>query len=869
MPFQKKPVAPAAPPTREQLLAFELDKVKKLKRMIAAVESRDSLLKFTRFTMPDPEDVDDTEKSLFEINWHHEAICQFLEKMEKGEILRGIITMPPRHGKALSVDTPIPTPTGWERMGDLRVGDEVFDETGWPTRIVAVSPVMKDRPVYRVETDDGDEIIADRDHEWLVRLCRKHQRFGVRTTDWLHWRQGEMRDFRAPMIRAQGALELPDAELPIDPYVLGVWLGDGRTDTSAMCSADDEIIENVAAIEGGINFYAQSGVTKHFRVGPHYRHGATQAETLQGRLRDLDLLGNKRIPIQYLRASRTQRLELLQGIVDTDGHVAPNGQIAITSVKKALAEDVLELVRSLGTKGFLTEGNATIYGRFISKKYNVSFYLSGAARLTRKKINCRDGVLSQRRYITIQDAGTADTVCIQVESDSQMFLCGKSFLPTHNSEIASRRFIPWFLGRDPYRQTIFTTYAADFAEDFGRKVREIIETPAYRQVFPRVSLKAKSKAADRMETEAGGMAVFIGVGGPATGRGADFFLIDDPFKNREEAESLTHRNKVWDWLTSVAYTRLMPNGRMLLICTRWHPDDAAGRIFNTDFIPKRESAKWKRLDLPAIIEESGEDERALWPTRYPLEVLKSTRDFIGERDWNALYQQRPTPPEGAFFKQEMIFTYGEDEMPRNFRPYITGDLALGTKKTNDETCVCKWMLDENDTLFLHPDIFWDRKSADDSVERIIDMMVTFNPMATWWEKGQIDRAVGPFFRKRMVERKVYAWLTALPVKNDKAFRAASIRGRMALGMVKFPRFASWWPRAKEQLLKFTGNDGDADDFVDACSLIGQALGSQFRADKPEAAGGNVIPITGTLGWIKYDSDHRKREAERLAARKGF
>jgi predicted phage terminase large subunit-like protein len=443
--------------------------------------------------------------------------------------------------------------------------------------------------------------------------------------------------------------------------------------------------------------------------------------------------------------------------------------------------------------------------------------------------------------------------------------------PRHGkSELASRRFPAWFVGRDPYRQVIFATYGADFAEDFGRKAREIIDLGAYRQVFPAVRLQKQSRAADRMELEAGGMMVFLGVGGPATGRGADLLLIDDPFKNREESESLTHRNKVWDWFTSTAYTRLMPHGRVVVILTRWHEDDMVGRIYNPDFVPKAEADKWFRLDLPALIDEGNANERALWPERYPLEVLRSTRAFIGERDWNALYQQRPTPPEGAFFKQTMIHTYSADELPTVHRPYLTGDLALGTKKMHDETCVGFWMLTEDETLFLHPDLFWERQTADASVERIIDMMKRHQPMTSWWERGQIEKAVGPFLLKRMAERKVFGThLDALPVAGDKGFRASAIRGRMAMARVKFPRFAPWWPRAKEQLLKFTGSGDDAsDDFVDMCSLIGQALGSQLRASTPVA---NVVnfPASGTLGWVKQQHRVEQREKKRLEARGGF
>jgi predicted phage terminase large subunit-like protein len=445
--------------------------------------------------------------------------------------------------------------------------------------------------------------------------------------------------------------------------------------------------------------------------------------------------------------------------------------------------------------------------------------------------------------------------------------------PRHGkSELASKRFPTWFMGRAPHRQTIFATYGSDFAEDFGRKAREIIDMPAFRQVFPKVALKKTSRAANRMETEQGGMMVFLGVDGPATGRGADLFMVDDPFKDRKEAESLTIRNSVWDWFKAVAYTRLMPGGRIVIILTRWHEDDIVGRIFNTDYVPKEEADKWFCLNLPGIIDEGQETERALWPSRFPLEVLKSTRAFIGERDWNSLYQQRPSPPEGVFFKNTDIYEYDQDEYQRvlkNHRPYMAGDLALGETTKHDESCVGVALVDQHDTIYISPDLYWNRKKADQSVETIIDMMLRHTPMTTWWEKGQIEKAVGPFLKKRMMEREAYFSVEGLPLSGDKGFRATAIRGRMSMAKVKFPKFAHWWPRAKDQLLKFTGSGDDAeDDFVDFVSCIGQGLSKQIRADKP---GSNVIPLSrvGTLGWIKRQHAIEKREEKRLAARKGF
>ncbi len=262
--------------------------------------------------------------------------------------------------------------------------------------------------------------------------------------------------------------------------------------------------------------------------------------------------------------------------------------------------------------------------------------------------------------------------------------------PRHGkSEIVSRRFPPWFVGRDKSRQVIFATYNSHFANDFGRTWRDIINSEIYQKIFPGVAPKTETRSAERMELKDGGLLVATGVGGAITGRGADLLVIDDPFKNREEAESLTIRESRWNWFTSVAYTRLMPGGRICIIMTRWHEDDIIGRLLSPDYMTPEQMASWTILDLPAIAHENTPRERALWPTHYPLNVLHEIRDVIGPRDWSALYQQKPTPPEGAFFKREMIepYLYNFEDLPRNLTHYTSFDLAVSKeKKKRDSTC---------------------------------------------------------------------------------------------------------------------------------------------------------------------------------------
>ena len=229
--------------------------------------------------------------------------------------------------------------------------------------------------------------------------------------------------------------------------------------------------------------------------------------------------------------------------------------------------------------------------------------------------------------------------------------------PRHGkSELVSRRFPAWYLGRRPERQFISASYGADLAADFGRDVRNILASPEFAALFPGIGLAADSASKARWHTNLGGSYVAAGVGTAITGRGADILNIDDPVKDRVEAESSTTRESVWSWYTSTAYTRLMPGGCVILTMTRWHEDDLAGRLISE---MANGGDQWEILDLPALAlnlddalgRQKGE---AVWPERYDAQALDGIRLAIGERDFGALYQQRPRPADGALFHTGMV-----------------------------------------------------------------------------------------------------------------------------------------------------------------------------------------------------------------------
>jgi predicted phage terminase large subunit-like protein len=396
--------------------------------------------------------------------------------------------------------------------------------------------------------------------------------------------------------------------------------------------------------------------------------------------------------------------------------------------------------------------------------------------------------------------------------------------PRHGkSELASRRFPAWYLGRNPTRQIIAASYNSDLATDFGREVRNIVDSPEYSCLFD-TRLRDDSRAADRWNTDKGGAYVAAGVGTAVTGRGAHILLIDDPLKDREEADSELRRQRVWDWYTSTAYTRLMPGGAVIVIQTRWHEDDLAGRLLESQ---KGGGDKWDVLELPAI-DDSG---KALWPEWYDEKTLGRIRAAIGPRDWSALYQQRPAPEEGDYFKSDWLKPYDSLPDAKTMRVYGASDYAV-TADGGDYTVHVVVGIDPDGRMYLL-DLWRKQESSDVWIEAFCDLVLKWKPIGWAEEQGQIRAGVGPFLDKRCLERRAFVYREQFPTRGDKAVRAQSIRGRMALGGLYVDHFAPWFAALRSELLSFPA--GKNDDQVDALGLVGQLLDKMLAGDPPPVA----------------------------------
>lgn len=318
-------------------------------------------------------------------------------------------------GKALAVDTPIPTPGGWRVMGDLRVGDRVFDEHGRPTTVIGATPTMFGRPCREVMFSDGQSIVADISHRWLTstKSERKHGRPpSVRTTGEIEASQ-RVGDEWNHHIQLAGPAQYPPQSLPVDPYVLGIWLGDGTTTKAEITvgSEDEEIL--------------------------HARQ-YTMDWSLSSELRALDLLGAKRVPENYLRSSIDQRLALLQGLMDSDGYVDVYGRCEFTNTNENLADAVLELAASLGLRPVKRKKRVTLYGIEQKPAFQVKFTPTFSVfRLQRKAARIRQDRSSQRfrAIVGVREVEPYPVRCIEVSNPSGLYLSGSTFIPTHNSSL--------------------------------------------------------------------------------------------------------------------------------------------------------------------------------------------------------------------------------------------------------------------------------------------------------------------------------------------------------------------------------------------------------------------------------------------------
>lgn len=411
-----------------------------------------------------------------------------------------ILEIPRKNFKALSLDTPIPTPDGWKTMEDIHTGDYVFSRSGKPTLVIGESEIFN-KPMYEVEFEDGEVIKASSDHIWTVctkssrKTCesgRKH--IGIAKTyragGWYDITTEEMAgDYERPRKDGKGMeykyrVPMPDhveyqvkTNLPISPYLLGVWLGDGTSTGTNITLNNDDKEEIIKYIEEASGYKTELHENKdracYIKVDKQ-KSSKTSPESFIYNLRKLDLLGNKHIPQMYLTAPIEDRWELLKGLMDTDGTCSKSGQCSFTQKSEAVAMATLELINSLGIKARLIKRKAYLNNRDMGDVYYISFWTTkekSCFKLKRKTERLKDKLadrMKAKSITRITPIGATPSKCLKVADSEHLFLAGKHFTATHNTFTVATLFIILFITEPRYSD--FYSVAPD-----GKLSREIKE----------------------------------------------------------------------------------------------------------------------------------------------------------------------------------------------------------------------------------------------------------------------------------------------------------------------------------------------------------------------------------------------------------
>jgi predicted phage terminase large subunit-like protein len=369
--------------------------------------------------------------------------------------------------------------------------------------------------------------------------------------------------------------------------------------------------------------------------------------------------------------------------------------------------------------------------------------------------------------------------------------------PGHAKSKYSSEYGPaWWIGRNKKKTIIHASYGTDFAERFGRKIRNIVRTEEYEKVFG-VTLAADSRAAGEWETVEGGEYKAAGVGAGITGRRADLGLIDDPVKSRKEADSPTYRQNAWDWYLADFRTRLKPGGAIIIIQTRWHEDDLSGRILPKDYdgrsgwVEARDGEKWFVLNFPAVCEREDDGTgreigAALWPGYISIDMLRQLKATMGSRNWDSLYQQRPRPGEGGIFKEAWLRDRWR-ELPVGANMVVhSWDTAQKPGELNDPSVCTVWNLGRGVPGYYLRDVYREQVDYPTLKRKVLNFAERDNPAAILVE----DKSSGQSLIQDLRNSTTLPIIAIEPL-GDKTFRANEVSAMVEAGLMKLPEVAPW------------------------------------------------------------------------------
>ena len=380
------------------------------------------------------------------------------------------------------------------------------------------------------------------------------------------------------------------------------------------------------------------------------------------------------------------------------------------------------------------------------------------------------------------------------------------------SEFSSYLFPAYFLGKYPQKKIIMGTHTAGLSEDFGRRIRNLLDTEEYREIFPQTFVADDQKAAGKWSTGAGGQYYAAGVGGALAGRGADLFVIDDPHSEQDvKTNSRLAFDTAWSWFQTGPLQRLMPGGGIIVVMTRWSLLDLTGRLISYQ-AKNPEAEPWEIVELPAILHEDTENEKSLWPEQWPLAALKSTKAALDPKYWNAQYMQQPTAENSAIVSRRMWRIWDGEEPPRCDYVIQSWDTAFEVKNNSDYSACTTWGVfyneEENDTpQVILLDAFKDRITFPDLKQTALKHWKEWEPDAFIVEK----KAAGAPLIQELRNMGIPVQEFSPSRGNDKLVRLNAVADLFSSGKVWAPD-TRWAREVIEEMAAFPV--GEHDDFVD-------------------------------------------------------
>jgi predicted phage terminase large subunit-like protein len=723
-----------------------------------------------------------------------------------------VVSAPPRHGKPLGKDTLVTMADGTQRpIGSLGVGDRVVSGAGRVTTVTAVYD-QGELDVFRVRTRGGREFLADGTHRFLTQDGWKRvSELRAYSKDAWQRPRGDSLLVGAGFER-EGQSELT----PTEARLLGYFIGDGSlTGRAPKFTKIDPAVRaefSRCIVEMGSEVVPHD-YDNEIHVGGGHKGKPNPVTQL---LRRTGLMGlgsyDKFVPDEVLRASDEAAWEFLAAYWECDGTGGNRYQTSISSVSRRLLYGCQQLLGRLGVRSSLRRKNGRYKGE-PHQSWSLSIYDEARfyerARIVAGKLVTRERSRRHQRdiqlpdtVVSIEPAGREHCYCITVEHDASFLAEG---LITHNSE-SVRHALAWHILHDPRKMHAYVTYAAGFSRFGSRKVRTICQDAGVRFV------DGKPGALNQWLTKEGGGLIAEGVNGQLTGKGVDgLFIIDDPIKNRVEAESPILRERIWDFFTDAAFTRLEKNASVIVIMTRWHPDDLAGRLIKSG---------WGYLNLQARSADGP-----LWPEMFDNEKLEEIKAQVGEYTWSSLYMGMPTPRGGQLFRD--VLTYDPNltvVRSGTWRLAIGIDLAY-TAKTKSDYSVAVVLATVEDGRCFVLDVVREQMEAPAFCEKLKELKRKYAAPMRWYASGT-ESGSAQFLKAQGLPIEV------LPPLGDKFVRAQSVSAAWNAGRVLIPKAAPWAGSFVDEVLGFTGVRDAHDDQVDA---LASAYDLLYPAVKPAKA----------------------------------